>query len=184
MEERDLLLGFAAILNSPSPLWYFVLDFEWINPIVQNSQLRPWIRNKKYLFTFKDAQIISHSNYRTLSVVMMSFRKYCRKYFRPVEEGGWSSSYCKLRETSCFWILTVSVFRTDLMARLKGGRNPKTQQLPKIHISWTAGRRKLVDPSKWPQDFIYYGCSQTCIPLRRTASALKIRGFFCYFGAL
>ena len=181
MEERDLLLGFAPILNSPSSLWYFVLDFEWINPVVQNSQLRHWIRNKKYLFTFKGAQIISHSNCRTLcekcpnkefflvriqsecgkirirknsvfghfsrsgtlSVVMMSFRKYCRKYFRPVEEGGWSSSYCKLRETSCFWILSVSVFRTELMARLKGGRNPKTQQLPKIHISWTAGRRKL-----------------------------------------
>ena len=46
------------------------------------------MRNRKYLLTFNDAQVISHSNYRTLSVVIMSFRNYGRNYFRPVEEGG------------------------------------------------------------------------------------------------
>ena len=36
---------------------------------------------------------------------------------------GWSSNVCKLRDSSCFGILTGSLFRINLVIRLKGGRN-------------------------------------------------------------
>ena len=99
----------------------FVLDFERTNPAVQNVLFRPWIRNIKYLFAFVDAQIISHLNYRALSVVMMSFWKYHRNYFRPVEEGG----DCQIIDNSDKAAVSVSILTTDLMIMLKGG--PKTQ---------------------------------------------------------
>ena len=140
--SKNKVLGFALILGSPLPLIYFDLDFEWTNPAVQNSKPWPWIRNKKYLFTFKDAQIISHSNYRTLSVVMTSFRKYCHNYFRAIEEGGWLSNYCKLWESSCFWILSVPILRTDLMIRCdQGSLNNRTIEIligavNQIHSLW------------------------------------------------
>ena len=34
-----------------------------------------------------------------------------------------------------------------------------------FHKSWTARRIKLVDPSKWPQEWINDGCSEICLPL-------------------
>ena len=82
------------------------------NSAVQNSLLRPLDQEKNYLFTFKDTQIISYSNYRTLSVVMMSFIKYYRNYFRSIEEGGGGEgNYCKLRESSCFFNLQCFYFQ-------------------------------------------------------------------------
>ena len=82
--------------------------------------------------------------------------------YRPVEERRWSSSFCKLRNSSCFGILRRSILRINLVIRLKDERN----QLPKIHILLTSGQRKLVDPS-WSQDSNYYVWSETCIPLRQ-----------------
>ena len=35
-------------------------------------------------------------------------------------------------------------------------------------VSWTTGCIKLVDPSKWPQESIYYGCSEICMPFRQS----------------
>ena len=46
-----------------------------------------------------------------------------RTTFRSVEERGWSSDYSKLWDSSCFGIFRVSNYRTDLVIRLKGGRN-------------------------------------------------------------
>ena len=31
-----------------------------------------------------------------------------------------------------------------------------------FHISWNAGRKKLVDSSEWTQEWIYYGYSKVC----------------------
>ena len=36
-----------------------------------------------------------------------------------------------------------------------------------FNILWTAGRIKLVDPSRWLQERIFYGCSKICIPFSR-----------------
>ena len=49
-----------------------------------------------------------------------------------------------------------------------GSRNPK---LTKIYILQSAGCRKLVHPSKWLQEFIYFGCSQIYKPLREAIEA-------------
>ena len=121
--SKNIVLGFAAILGSSSPLRYFVLDFEWANPAVQNFLVRPLDQEQNYLFAFKDTQIISYSNYRTLSVVMTSFRKYCRNSFRLIEEGGGGGDrpiIANSEKAAVSWIFSVSVFRTDLMSRQKG----------------------------------------------------------------
>ena len=90
------------------------------NSAVQNSLLRPLDQEKNYLFTFKDTQIISYSNYRTLSVVMMSFIKYYRNYFRSIEEGGGRGAIIANSEKAAvFLIFSVSIFRTDMMIRQK-----------------------------------------------------------------
>ena len=101
------------------------------------------------------------------------YMRYCS--FSPVEEGRWSSSYCKLWDSSYFGILKGSILKINLVIRLEGGRNhifgpklgPKVPKLHKIPILRTGGRRKLIHPSKWPQDLIYCGWSETCIPLRQ-----------------
>ena len=95
--------------------------------------------------------------------------------YRPTEEGEWLSDLCKLRDSSCFGIFRGSIFRIDLVIKVKDKLNPyfgsklgpKAIKLFKIHISPTVRRRKLVDPSKWTQDLIYYGCSKICIPLQQ-----------------
>ena len=94
-------------------------------------------------------------------------------FYRPVKQEGWSSNYCKLRDSNCFGILIGSISRINLEIRL-GKTNfldqdwvQKSPKLPKIHISRIAGRRKLVEPSKWPQDLIYYGYFTTWIRLRQ-----------------
>ena len=100
-------------------------------------------------------------------------------------EGEWSSNYCKLQDSCCFAILRESILKLDLVIRLKERWNqflgpklsPKVPKLPKLHISQTARHRKLVDPSKWPQKWIYYGCSKICIPLRQPEVPKK-----CLFG--
>ena len=121
--SKNIVLEFAAILGSSSLLRYFVLDFEWTNSAVLNFLLRPLDQKQNYLFAFKDTQIITYSNYRTLSVVMTSFRKYCRSYFRLIEEGGGGGDrpiIANSEKAAVFWIFSVSVFRTDLMIRQKG----------------------------------------------------------------
>ena len=52
-----------------------------------------------------------------------------------------------------------------------------------FHISWTTGRKKLVDLSKWPEEWIYYGCSKICIPLRQVQVPKKYL-FLFFFRAL
>ena len=59
---------------------------------------------------------------------------------------------------------------------------PKAPKLPKIHISQTAGRIKLVDPSKWPQEWIYNGRSEICV-LRRQPK-VPPRCHFLFFRAI
>ena len=59
---------------------------------------------------------------------------------------------------------------------------PKAPKLPKIHISGTVSRRKLVDPSKWPQDLLYCGYTRIYIySPPTTESALKIQ-FSVFWG--
>lgn len=61
-----------------------------------------------------------------------------------------------IESSNCFRILRGSIFRTDLVIKLKGGQNSffgtklsaKAQEISKLHISRTAGCRKLVDQSK------------------------------------
>ena len=162
---------------------------------------------------------------------------------RPLDEEGWSSSCCKLRDSSCFGIFRGSIFRTDLVIRLKGGRKSffgpnwaqKLQNCPKsifhevlvieswltpqndrktwftmgalryvypsenrkcpkktffcfwglimikliFHTSGTAGRITLVDPQKWPEEWIYYGRSKICIPLKQPE--VPKNGLFLFF---
>ena len=57
--------------------------------------------------------------------------------------------------------------------------DPKAPNLPKFHISRTTGRRKLVDPSNWPQDLIYYWSFQICIPLWQSKVHSKCHFVFC-----
>ena len=88
----------------------------------------------------------------------------------------WSSSFCKLRDNSCFGILRESILSVGLVIILKEGPNIcfgakyglKAPKLPKILISRIDGCKKLVDLSKWPQDLTYYGWSRICIVLRQS----------------
>ena len=98
------------------------------------------------------------------NLVILLYTEVQNSDIRPAEEGG--SDYCKLRDSSCFGILRGSILKIGLVIRLKGGLifwakiEPKTPILPKIQISRTAGCRKLINFSKWPQDLIYDGCSR------------------------
>ena len=79
---------------------------------------------------------------------------------RPVEEG---SDRCKLRDSSCLGIFRGSIFKINLAVRwvepnLWPKIGLKSTKIAQIHISRTVCRRKLVDPSKWPRDLLYYGC--------------------------
>ena len=83
------------------------------------------------------------------------------------------SSFCKLRESSCFGILRESILRINLLIRFKGGwkqffgpkLGPKVAKLPKIYISRITSRRKLVesglryaypsDNRKFPKNVIF-----------------------------
>lgn len=53
-----------------------------------------------------------------------------------------------------------------------------------IHILWTSGHIKLVDLSKWSQEWIYYRYSGICIPLKQLEVPQKCFFFVCIFGAL
>ena len=83
-------------------------------------------------------------------------------------------NFYKLRDSSYFRIFRGSILRFDLVIIPKDGRNqfsgrkfgPKVPKFPKLLISRATGCRKLFDPSKWPQDLIYYDRSETCLPLR------------------
>ena len=80
---------------------------------------------------------------------------YCKVNTDQLRKGR-SSNCCKLRDNSCFGILRGYFLKIDLVIRMKGEGNQffgpkldtKVLKLPKIHISQTAGQRKLVDPSK------------------------------------
>ena len=83
-------------------------------------------------------------------------RIFLKETIRPVEEGECSFNYCKLRDSSYFRILRGSMVRINLVIRSEGGRSPffgpkmspKVPKLPKIYKSRTAGRGRLINPSK------------------------------------
>ena len=90
---------------------------------------------------------------------------------RPVEEGGWSSNFSKLWDSSYFGIPKGYVIRTDLDEKLMepiswakiGSKSSKITQI--LYLA-NVGRRKLIDHSKWLQEWIYYGLFTVYIPLR------------------
>ena len=103
---------------------------------------------------------------------------------------GWLSNYCKLRCSSCFGILRRSISRIDLVIRLKGGKNlffwakigPRNPVIVQKWYLVNRYRRKLVDPSKWPQEFSYYGCSKIYILLRQVKVPKKcLISFFRHY---
>ena len=55
--SKNIVFGFTAILGISLPQRYFVLEFEWTNPAVQNSLLRPLDQEKNYLFTYSNYQL-------------------------------------------------------------------------------------------------------------------------------
>ena len=83
--------------------------------------MQPLDQEQNYVFTFKDTQIISYSNYRALlNVVMMSFRKYCRDYFRLIEEGGGGGGWGVGGDRPVLQILKKQLFFESLVFLYSG----------------------------------------------------------------
>ena len=98
-----------------------------------------------------------------LSYYQKNFIAIIFQLMRPVKEGRWLSSYSKLQDNSCVWILRRSIFRIYLVIKIHILGYIWAPIFPKIRISPIFGRKKLVDPSRWRQDSIYYWCFHICI---------------------
>ena len=76
----------------------------------------------------------------------------------------------------------MSIFGIDLVIRLNLRRNPifgpklgpKKTKLPKICISRSAGRRKLVDPSKEAENPSYRGVLRCVYPSDHRKSLIRV----------
>ena len=70
------------------------------------------LHSKLLILLFLSCQVSELSHYQKKFIAIIF------QLMRPVKEGRWLSSYSKLQDNSCFWILRRSIFRIYLVIKI------------------------------------------------------------------
>ena len=135
-----------------------------------------FLHGKVLILLFLSCQVSELSYYQKKFVAIIF------QLIRPVKEGRWLSSYSKLQDNSCVWILRRSIFRIYLVIKIHILGYIWAPIFPKIRISPIFGRKKLVTSQNDGKTWFTIGVFIYAYPVDNQKS-LKIT-IFCFFSLI